>query len=133
MKNKKNVFMGYFAVIFLLSATLLLSFQYKDQKQIELLFSLSLSGLLAFIGSVIATLVLPTVPKLEATTPRIILTALRIIVIAVLVSFIGGGLAFAGFLTVGRILAVSGIIVGGISMSIYFAALIFGQSKKWKE
>jgi hypothetical protein len=129
MRTKKSVFIVYFAVIFILSATLLLAFQYKDQNQIELLFSLSLSGLLAFIGSAIATLVLPTVPKLEATTPRIILTALRIVVIAVLTSFLGGGLAFAGFITVGRIVAVGGIIVGIISMFIYFAAIIFRQSK----
>lgn len=126
MTNRKNIFFGSFAVIFFLSAALMTFLQFKDQHQIDFISIVVLSAVLAFIGSAIGAGVLPTIPQFEATTPKLPLTALRISVIAGLLAFIGGGLAFSGFLSVGRILAATGIIVGNIMIFSILVGKVFG-------
>jgi len=124
MTNRINIFKISFAVIFFVSATLLSVLQYKDQKQIDFSFVIGMPIFLAFLGSAIAALVLPAIPNIEATAPKRPLAAIRIAFIAGLVSFVGGGLAFFGFLSFGRVLVASGIIIGNIFMVIYFVTLI---------
>jgi membrane associated rhomboid family serine protease len=131
MTNRKNIFIAFFTVIFSLSTILMSAFQYKAQNQINYISIILLAAILAFIGSAVAAGVLPTIPNLETSTSKIILIPLRISLVAILVVFIGGGLAFTGLVSVGRLLVAGGSIVGLISMVFISRLLFSGNSKKY--
>ncbi len=70
MTNRKNIFISSFALIFSLSAILMIAFQYKGQNNIDYISTGLLAAILAAIGSALAAGILPTIPNLEATTEK---------------------------------------------------------------
>jgi len=130
MTNRRNIFIGIFAIIFSLSAALLSALQYKDQQQIDYIWTVTIAGIMALIGSCIAAGVLPSVPQIEAKTPRIVLVAFRLAVVAALVVVLGGMLAFLGYPKLGWRVGIIGAVAGNIIVWTFLLGRALGLIKR---